>query len=108
MLLRLGELVGANVRLEDRVVELERRLNRSSPLPPSQDPLCAATPGGKGSGRGRGGKPGYEGRYGRLLPPERVDEVVEYHVSPALTRAVRSYAGIHRPESIVGWRATRL
>ena len=35
-------------------------------------------PGGTGSGRGRGGQPGHEGRHRRLLPPEQVDEVVEH------------------------------
>jgi transposase len=81
-LLRVGELVEANERLEARVAELERRLNRSSrnsSLPPSQDPPSAPKrAGGKCSGRGRGGQPGHEGRHRRLLAPERVDEVVEH------------------------------
>jgi transposase len=89
LLCRLGELVEANQRLveanerlEARVAELERRLNRSSrnsSLPPSQDPPSAPKrPGWKGSGRRRGGQPGHEGRYRRLLSPDRVDEIVEY------------------------------
>jgi transposase len=82
LLLRVGELVEANQRLEARVAELERRLNRSSrnsSLPPSQDPPSAPKhQGGKRSGRGRGGQPGHEGRHRRLLPPEQVDEVVEH------------------------------
>jgi transposase len=82
LLLRVGELVEANQRLEARVGELERRLNRSSrnsSLPPSQDPPSAPPRrGGKSSGRGRGGQPGHEGRHRRLLPPEQVDEVVEH------------------------------
>ena len=89
LLLRLDDLVAANERLveanerlEARVAELERRLNRSSrnsSLPPSQDPPSAPPrPGGKGSGRKRGGQHGHEGRYRRLLPPERVDEIVEH------------------------------
>jgi transposase len=89
LLLRLDELaaanerlVEANERLEARVAELERRLNRSSrnsSLPPSQDPPSAPPrPGGKGSGRKRGGQPGHEGRHRRLLPLERVDEVIEH------------------------------
>src|SRR6266511_2637998 len=89
LLLRLDELVEANQRLVDanerleaRVAELERRLNRSSrnsSLPPSQDPPSAPPrPGGKRSGRGRGGQLGHEGRHRRLLPAERVDEVVEH------------------------------
>jgi transposase len=82
LLLRVGELVESNQRLEARVAELERRLNRSSrnsSLPPSQDPPSAPPrPGGKRSGRGRGGQPGREGKHRRLLPPEQVDEVVEH------------------------------
>jgi transposase len=89
LLLRLDELVEANQRLvvanerlEARVAELERRLSRSSrnsSLPPSQDPPSAPPrPGGKGSDRKRGGQHGHEGRYRRLLPPERIDEVVEH------------------------------
>ena len=89
LLLRLDELVEANQRLVDanerleaRVAELERRLNRSSrnsSLPPSQDPPSAPPrPRGKGSGRKRGGQHGHEGRYRRLLPPGQVDEIVEH------------------------------
>src|SRR6266536_4075347 len=82
LLLRVGELVEANGRLEARVAELERRLNRSprnSSLPPSQDPPSAPPrPRRPGSGRTRGGQPGHEGRYRGLLPPERVEEVVEH------------------------------
>jgi transposase len=89
LLLRLDELVEANQRLVDsnerleaRVAELERRLNRSSrnsSLPPSQDPPSAPPrPRGKGSGRKRGGQHGHEGRYRRVLPSEQVDEIVEY------------------------------
>ena len=82
LLVRVGELVVANERLEARVAELERRLNRSSrnsSLPPSRDPPSVPPrPGGTRSGRGRGGQPGREGRHRRLLPPEQVDEVVEH------------------------------
>jgi transposase len=82
LLLRVGELVEANQRLEARVAELERRLNRSSgnsSLPRSQDPPSAPRrPGGKRSGRGRGGQPGQEGKHRRLLASEQVDEVCEH------------------------------
>src|SRR6266511_1246858 len=82
LLLRVGELIEANERLEARVAELERRLQRSSrnsSLPPSQDPPSAPPrPRRPGSGRTRGGQPGHEGRYRGLLPPERVEEVVEH------------------------------
>jgi transposase len=70
------------VALLMRVGELERRLDRSSrnsSLPPSQDPPSAPPrPRRPGSGRKRGGQPGHEGRYRRLLPLERVDGVVEH------------------------------
>jgi transposase len=82
LLLRVGELIEANERLEARVAELERRLKRSSrnsSLPPSQDPPSAPPRLRRpGSGRTRGGQPGHEGRYRRLLPREQVDEVVEH------------------------------
>ena len=55
LLLRVGELIEANRRLEARVCELEQRLNRSSrnsSLPPSQDPPSAPTrPQQSGTGR---------------------------------------------------------
>jgi transposase len=82
LLLRIGELVEANQRLEARVAELERRLSRSSrnsSLPPSQDPPSAPPrPRRPGSGRTPGGQPGHEGKHRRLLSPERVDEIVEH------------------------------
>jgi transposase len=82
LLLRVGELVEANRRLEARVAELERRLSRNSrnsSLPPSRDPPSAPPrPKQPASGRKRGGQLGHEGRHRRLLPPERVDEIVEH------------------------------
>src|SRR5229473_5393726 len=82
LLMRVGELIEANRRLEDRVAELEQRLNRSSrnsSLPPSQDPPSAPPRSGKpGSGRRPGGQAGHEGRNRRLLPLERVDELIEH------------------------------
>jgi transposase len=82
LLMRVGELVEANRRLEARVADLERRLNqssRNSSLPRSQDPPSASPrPRKRGSGRARGGQPGHEGKSRPLLPLERVDEVVEH------------------------------
>ena len=82
LLLRVGELVEANRRLEARVTELERRLSRNSrnsSLPPSQDPPSAPPrPKQPASGRERGGQLGHEGSHRPLLPPERVDEIVEH------------------------------
>ncbi len=82
LLLRVGELIEANRRLEARVEELEQRLNRSSrnsSLPPSQDPPSApARPKQPASGRKPGGQPGHGGKNRPLLPLERVDELVEH------------------------------
>jgi transposase len=82
LLLRVDELVEANRRLEARVAELEQRLkrtSRNSSLPPSQDPPSALPrPRQPGSGRGRGGQPGHEGKHRPLLPLERVAEVVDH------------------------------
>jgi transposase len=82
LLMQVGELIEANRRLEARVAELEQRLNRGSrisSLPPCQDPPSAPTrPRRPGSGRRAGGQPGHEGKNRRLLPLERVDEVVEH------------------------------
>jgi transposase len=107
LLLRIGELVEANQRLETRVAELERRLNRNSrnsSLPPSQDPPSAPPrPGGKRSGRGRGGQPGHEGRHRRLLPPERVDEVVE-HWPERCRSCAHLFAETERVDAAEPWR----
>ncbi|MEX2612579.1 MAG: IS66 family transposase [Gaiellaceae bacterium] len=82
LLLRVGELVEANRRLEARVGELERRLSRNSrnsSLPPSQDPPSAPPrPKQPGSERKRGGQLGHEGSHRPLLAPEQVDAVVEH------------------------------
>ncbi|MGH2804705.1 MAG: IS66 family transposase [Thermoleophilaceae bacterium] len=82
LLMRVGELIEANRRLEARVAELEQRLNRSSrnsSLPPSEDPPSAPPrPRKPGSGRKRGGQPGHEGKSRPLFPLEQVDEVVEH------------------------------
>ena len=110
LLLRLDDLVaanerlvGANERLEARVAELERRLNRSSrnsSLPPSQDPPSAPPrPGGKGSGRKRGGQHGHEGKYRRLLPSERVDELIE-HWPEQCRSCAREFAEVERVDAI--------
>ena len=107
LLLRVGELVEANQRLEARVAELERRLNRSSrnsSLPPSQDPPSAPPrPGGKGSGRLRGGQLGHEGRHRRLLPPEQVDEIVE-HWPERCPACAHVFAGQELVDAVEPWR----
>ena len=107
LLMRVGGLVEANRRLEARVGELERRLNRSSrnsSLPPSQDPPSAPPrPGKGGSGRGRGGQPGHEGKHRRLLPAERVDEVVE-HWPERCQSCVHLFGEQERVDAAAPWR----
>jgi transposase len=82
LLLRLDELIEANRRLELRVADLERQLNRTSrnsSLPPSLDPPSSPPrPQKPQSGRRPGGQPGHEGKNRSLFPLERVDEVVDH------------------------------
>ena len=82
LLMRIGELVEANRRLEARVAELEQRLNRNShnsSLPPSQDPPSAPPrPQKPPSGRSPGGQPGHQGKNRGLFPLEQVDEIVDH------------------------------
>ena len=82
LLLRIAELIEANRRLESRLAELEQRLSRTSrnsSLPPSADPPSAPPrPHKPGSGRGRGGQLGHQGRSRPLLALECVDALVEH------------------------------
>jgi transposase len=114
LLLRLDELVEANrrlleanERLEARVAELERRLNRSSrnsSLPPSQDPPSTPPrPRGKGSGGTRGGQQGHEGHYRPLRAPEQVDEVVE-HWPQRCRSCAHVFAERERVDAVEPWR----
>ena len=69
-------------QLEQRVNELEARLNRNSSnssQPPSQDPPQAPkkTKSEK-SGRSPGGQPGHQGNHRERLPADKVDKIVEY------------------------------
>lgn len=82
------ELVEENRALKAQVVELlarvaalEARLgmnSRNSSKPPSSDPPnVAARPKKPPSGRKRGGQPGHKGVTRALLPPEKVDRIIE-------------------------------
>ncbi len=68
--------------LERRLASLEARLgtnSTNSSLPPSANPLDAPRPiSKKKSKRRRGGQPGHPPHLKRLLPPDRVDEVVAF------------------------------
>jgi transposase len=69
-------------RQDERIAQLERRLNRSSrnsSQPPSADPPSAPARRGKdSSGRSQGAQPGHEGKGRPLLPAWAVDEVLEH------------------------------
>jgi transposase len=69
-------------RQDERIAQLERRLNRSSrnsSIPPSVDSPGSTPKRGKDpSGRQQGGQPGHEGKGRALLPAWAVDRVLEY------------------------------
>ena len=68
-------------QLEQRVNELEARLNRhsgNSSQPPSQDSPQAPKNRREKSGRNPGGQPGHQGNHRELAPPEKVDKIVEH------------------------------
>lgn len=86
-----------------RIEELERRLNQtsqnSSKPPSSNPPFVKLPPKKKPSGRKPGGQPGHEGHHRELVPPEKVDEVVDHwpnrceHCQHELPRALRTEVG---------------
>ncbi len=68
-------------RQDERIVQLERRLNRTSKnssQPPSADGPGAPVRSKDPSGRSRGAQPGHEGKGGPLLPAWALDEVIEH------------------------------
>ena len=73
-------LLARVAELEERLATLEARLgtnSTNSSIPPSANPLDAPKPvSKKKSKRRRGGQPGHPPHLKRLLPLERVDEVV--------------------------------
>jgi transposase len=86
VLLRMGEqierLEARVARQDERISQLERRLNRSSrnsSAPPSTDPPSSAPRrGDDSSGREPGGQSGHKGHGRELLPACAVDDVIEY------------------------------
>lgn len=74
----MGEVVR---RLEQRVKDLEDRLNANSSnssKAPSSDPFAPRYRPKKPTGKRPGGQPGHQGFGRTLLPVEQVDEVVEH------------------------------
>ena len=68
-------------RLERRVADLEARLGQdssNSSKPPSSDPIgVKRRPPRRPSGRKRGGQPGHPRHARAIVPPERLDAVIE-------------------------------
>ncbi len=79
---QIQALTARVARQDERIEQLERRLNRSSrnsSVPPSADPLAGTPKRGKySSGRKQGAQPGHEGNGRSLLPAWAVDQVIEY------------------------------
>lgn len=82
---RIAELESRVEALLRQVTELTERLGRhsgNSNLPPSSDPPGARgqRPGKRDKGkRLRGGQPGHRGSRRVALPPERVDDIVDFY-----------------------------
>ena len=82
---QLEAQVAALTKQVAELLEIVGRNSRNSHLPPSTDP--PGTRGGQGTGKGkpgqrtRGGQPGHGGSHRVLLPPEQVDEVVDFYPS---------------------------
>lgn len=73
--------------LESRVRDLEARLgldSTNSSKPPSSDPPGVLRRGKSPTGRKRGGQKGHPGAFRSLLPPGRIDQIVEHR--PAACR----------------------
>src|SRR5438093_4350007 len=69
------------VTLTAEVRDLKARLGQNSSnssRPPSSDPPQAPRPRAAPSGRARGGQPGHVAHQRALVPPERVDQVVDH------------------------------
>jgi transposase len=78
---RIAQLEAHVTRQGERIVKLERRLNRSSKnssQPPSADGPSAPARSKDPSGRPRGGQLGHEGKGRPFLPAWAVDEVIEH------------------------------
>ena len=79
---QIQQLTERVARQDDRIAQLERRLNRSSrnsSKPPSADlPTTLPRRGKDSSGRPQGAQPGHEGRGRPLLPAWAIDELIEH------------------------------
>jgi transposase len=82
LLATVEAMKGEIAALKAEVADLKSRLDQNSSnshKPPSSDPPSVAKPTKSPTGRKRGGQPGHEGRSRKMLPPERVNERIDYH-----------------------------
>jgi transposase len=87
----VGALAAELAALRGRVENLEARLNQhsaNSSRPPSSDPPGTPPRRSPPSGRSRGGQPGHRAHIRLLVPPERIDRVVEHY--PAVCAPCRT------------------
>jgi transposase len=98
--LQFAALRAENTRLRERVAELEEQLGQNSSnssKPPSTDRPGSRQPKeskkARNRRRKRGGQPGHRGSHRVLLPPDKVDRVVDHYpgascrTRPMLTRS---------------------
>lgn len=77
----VATLQAANAALTVRMREVEARLGENSSnssRPPSSDPPPAPRRASSPTGRARGGQPGHVAHQRAVVPPERVDRIVEH------------------------------
>lgn len=97
-------ILAAFTSLEERIADLEARLNQNSTnssKPPSTDPHAVKVkrrPPVPPSGRKRGGQPGHKRHSRALVPPEQIRETFE--VKPSHCRGCGSALGGDDPEPV--------
>jgi transposase len=77
----IGALAQRVLALEAEVRDLKARLGQhstNSSRPPSSDPPAARRPAASPTGRARGGQRGHVAHQRALVPPERVDRIIDY------------------------------
>jgi transposase len=101
---QIAELLARNAELEKRVDELRELIARNSSnshLPPSSDPPGSRVEKGKKGKKGerkRGGQKGHRGATRMLLPPEKVDEFVDFY-PPCCERCCASLPATLDPDA---------
>jgi transposase len=95
--------IGALTQRVAALEEIVRANSTNSSKPPSSDGPAVQKPKKEPSGRQRGAQPGHEGKAREMVPPERVDRVMEVrperceHCQAPLAQAPESY----RPHQVI-------